>query len=98
LPTRCGINIVLMAYLEAIGKKTKYVDNYEEGIKWTNFLRDLASVLVTRTSIKDWARSLKNTREWSYFAGDDFVPWMISNYETAREIAKIIYTHTRYRK
>lgn len=88
LPTICGINIVLIAYLAAIGKKTKHSGNYEEGIKWINFLNDLASAIETRTSAKDWVRSLKNTKEWSYFAGDDFVPWIVSNCETAKGILK----------
>jgi len=92
LPSRCGINLILIAYIDAIGEKINYIDNYEKGIKWVNFLQDFASAIETRISIRDWIGSLENTREWSYFAVDDFVPWIISDFETAREIIKRIYS------
>ncbi len=86
LSTRCGVNLVLITYLDAIGEKIRRVDNYEKGIKWMSFLEDLRSVIETDTSIKDWIFSLKTVKEWSFFAMDDFSPWIMSNFETARAI------------
>ena len=86
LPTRCGINLVLMAYLDAIDKEIRYTDSYEIGIRWIDFLNDLQSSISTNTTIKDWLISLKNVREWSFFAMDDLTPWIISGLNTAKTI------------
>ena len=77
-----------MAYIDAIGEKIKYKYSYKNGIKWADFLNDLASVIETHASSEDWIGALDNTKEWSYFAADDLVPWIISNCETAREVFK----------
>ena len=92
LPSRCGINLILIAYLDAIGEKIRYVDSYEKGIKWINFLADLQSVIETHTSMKNWIFSLKAVREWSVFAMDDFSPWILSNLATARAITRNFWT------
>jgi predicted ATP-grasp superfamily ATP-dependent carboligase len=94
LPSRCGINLILIAYIDAIDEKIKYIDNYEKGIKWVNFLQDLASAIETRTSLREWLSSLENTMEWSYFAVDDIVPWIISSFETARTTVKMVHART----
>jgi predicted ATP-grasp superfamily ATP-dependent carboligase len=94
LPSRCGINLILIAYIDAIDEKIKYIDNYEKGIKWVNFLQDLASAIETRTSLREWLSSLENTVEWSYFAVDDIVPWIISSFETARTTVKMVHART----
>lgn len=98
LPTKCGINIVLVAYLDALGKETRYIEDYDEGIRWINFLNDVASVVETRPSVGEWVRSIKKIRDWAYFAADDLIPWIRSNCLTVREIAKMFYTHTKYKK
>jgi D-aspartate ligase len=84
LPTRCGINLVLMAYLDTIGEKLRYADNYEKGIRWIDFVNDLQSVISTNTAIKDWLVSLKDVREWSSFATDDVKPWITSSVNTIK--------------
>jgi predicted ATP-grasp superfamily ATP-dependent carboligase len=88
LPTACGVNLVLLAYLDAIGKKTKYVNGYEKGIGWASFPADLLSVIETHTSIREWISSLKTVKSWSFFAADDLLPWIIGSVETAEEAAK----------
>jgi predicted ATP-grasp superfamily ATP-dependent carboligase len=94
LPSKCGINLILIAYMDAMGEKIGYTCSYEKGIKWVNFLQDLASATETRTSIREWISSLENTREWSYFAVDDIMPWIVSNCETVREIVERIYSRS----
>ena len=83
LPSRCGVNLILLSYLDAIGKKIKGTYYYEEGIKWMDFWADLVSARKTRTGLVTWIRSMENTREWSIFAPDDSVPWIVNAYKTS---------------
>jgi len=94
LPSRCGINLILIAYLDAIDEKIKDSYGYEKGIKWANFLQDLASAMETRMTFREYVSSLRNIREWSYLASDDVSPWLISNLETAKEVVARIRTGT----
>jgi predicted ATP-grasp superfamily ATP-dependent carboligase len=42
-PTKCRINIVFMAYLDAIAERIDYTKNYEAGTKWMYFWNDFIS-------------------------------------------------------
>jgi predicted ATP-grasp superfamily ATP-dependent carboligase len=79
-PTKCGINIAFVSYLDAIGKEIKYNEDYETGIKWIHFLNDLLSSIKTSNNmtIKEWASSLHKVKDWAYFSADDPLPWMIN--------------------
>ncbi len=78
-PTKCGINIVFISYLDAIGKEIEYTEDYEAGIKWMHFLNDLRSSIKTKNiTMKDWISSLRNIKDWAYFSADDPIPWMIN--------------------
>jgi D-aspartate ligase len=90
LPTQCGLNIVLMAYLDAIGEKIQYNEHYEEGIKWMYFMNDVASIVATRPSLKDWLHSIEKTRQFAYFAADDLVPLIASCNGILRNVLKKI--------
>jgi predicted ATP-grasp superfamily ATP-dependent carboligase len=80
LPTKCGVNIVLRAYLEAIGKETVYTEEYETGVKWMFFLKDLWAVIKTSPmNLARWCTSLKDIKDWAYFSPDDVSPWIVSN-------------------
>jgi D-aspartate ligase len=83
LPARCGVNLILVAYLDAIGK-VGHMGNYLKGVRWIDFLSDIRSVLKSNTSIKDWIISLRNVREWSFFAVDDLEPWIRSSLDTLK--------------
>lgn len=81
-PTKCGINLVFMAYLDAIAKKTDYSENYEVGVKWMYFLNDLLSSMKMfknkQITLKQWLSSLYRTRDWAFFSEDDPVPWIVN--------------------
>jgi predicted ATP-grasp superfamily ATP-dependent carboligase len=78
LPTRCGINIVFISYLDAIGKEIEYTQEYEGGVKWIHFLNDLRSSIKTSNNmtIKEWVSSLHGIKDWAYFSADDPIPWI----------------------
>jgi predicted ATP-grasp superfamily ATP-dependent carboligase len=84
LPARCGVNLVLMAYLDAIGEKVRSVDNYVEGCRWIDFVGNLQSVMKSKTSMKELLTSLEKVKEWSFFAVDDLEPWIRSSLDTLK--------------
>jgi len=77
-PTKCGINIAFISYLDAIGKETEYTEDYTVGIKWIHFLNDLRSSIKTSNNmtIKEWISSLHGIKDWAYFSTDDPFPWI----------------------
>jgi len=95
LPSICGMNLILIAYLDAIGEKTGRVDNYEKGVKWQSLPQDLFSVLTTHPSMTNLVVSLRNIQAWSFFATDDLLPWIVSNFETTRTIVFRIFQAAR---
>ena len=93
LPSRCGVNLILIAYLNSIGLKSKRVNTYKIGEKWIDFIQDMTSAAISATSPLNWIRSLNNVKEFSYFAIDDYFPWIISLFETAQELSKRFFTN-----
>jgi D-aspartate ligase len=87
LAAKCGANIILAAYLDAIGEKIPYCNIYDIGVKWVSLLDDIASSRKTHVPIKKWITSQKNVKEWSYFACDDLMPWIINGPSTIQKIA-----------
>jgi len=74
-PTKCGLNIILKAYLDAIGEEVEYSEKYVTGIKWINFLNDICSSIFSREIVrKDWVCSFKKVRDWAFFDIHDPVP------------------------
>jgi len=82
LSAKCGINIMLIAYLDAIGRDIKYSENYEAGIKWI-FLRDdlrsaMRMVLNGDLGIREWISSLFGKKDYVSYAKDDLRPFVMS--------------------
>jgi D-aspartate ligase len=81
-PTKCGINLVLMAYLDMIGGEIRNQEKYKVGVKWIYFLNDLRSVLKMlrnrEITIQNWFCSLRMINDYAYFSADDPLPSMLS--------------------
>jgi predicted ATP-grasp superfamily ATP-dependent carboligase len=74
-PTRCGLNIILRAYLDALGKATSYSEDYRAGIKWVNFLQDIASSVGEGEMMKSsWIRSLIAVEDHAFLDLGDLAP------------------------
>ncbi|MEM2522662.1 MAG: hypothetical protein QXW82_05885 [Candidatus Bathyarchaeia archaeon] len=88
-PTKCGINIILMAYLDAIDKKVDYIENYKTGVRWLFFVNDIISSFVMfhkkELSFLEWLLSFKNVRDFAYLSADDPLPWIASFFYISRE-------------
>jgi D-aspartate ligase len=93
LPTFCGLNMIYLAYLDAIGKNVKFRHDYTQGLTWTNFLLDFQSVKKSKGSVSKWIKSAAKTNVWSVFSPTDPIPWVASNLETLRSIAKGKFSH-----
>jgi len=80
-PTKCGINLVFMAYLDAISEKMDYTENYDVGLKWLYFLSDFrSSIKMLRnkeTTVREWISSFRGVKDHAFFSLDDPLPWTI---------------------
>lgn len=86
LSLKCGVNIMLIAYLDAMEINTEYFENYKAGVKWI-FLRDdlrsASKMLVNGDlSIREWIFSLLGERDYAIFAKDDLKPFLVSLFVT----------------
>jgi len=87
LPTKCGLNIILKAYLDAIGEKVEYSEKYATGVKWISFLNDIRSSIVSKEiASKDWTRSLRNVKDWAFFDIHDPAPLAVNLVKEAKEL------------
>jgi D-aspartate ligase len=87
LPTKCGLNIILKAYLDAIGEETEYSEKYAVGVKWINFLNDLrSSIFSVEITKKDWICSFKKVRDWALFDIHDPFPAAVNLLKEVKEL------------
>ena len=90
LSAKCGINIMLIAYLDAIGRDIKYSEDYETSFKWV-FLRDdirsaMKMMLNGDLSGREWISSLLGKKDYMSYAKDDLRPFIISLKDTLFEM------------
>lgn len=75
LPTECGLNIILKAYLDAIGEKVEYSEEYAVGVKWVNFLMDIRASINSGEIMKaNWTNSYRRVKDWALFDAYDPLP------------------------
>jgi D-aspartate ligase len=74
-PAKCGLNIVLRSYLDAIGEKTVSDEGYEGGVKWINVVDDIRSAIVGRDVMSQaWIRSFYGVKDYAFFDAADKRP------------------------
>lgn len=82
LSEKCGINLILMAYLDAIGHKRDSEGDYKTGVKWIYCLNDLRSVMKIfknqAITLPQWLSSLQKIDDWAFFSANDPFPWVLS--------------------
>ncbi|MGD8506733.1 MAG: hypothetical protein PVF15_08745 [Candidatus Bathyarchaeota archaeon] len=90
-PSACGVNIILTAYLEAIGKDVKSVQKYETGINLIYFTEDLKWLLATfvqgKPSFREWLSSIIGKKDWVVLAKDDPNPFIMNIERVAADFA-----------
>lgn len=82
--TKCGQNIVLKAYLDAVGERIEYNEKYATSIKWIDVAGDLRSSIQSGEVLRRrWFRSLMNIRDNAFFDVDDTMPFFARPFCTA---------------
>lgn len=81
LPTKCGVNIPYLAYMDAIGKSVKKpLVQMKEGVKWVNIIVDVLSSFKSlrekELSLSDWIKSYRGEKEYAVFSWSDPLPFM----------------------
>jgi len=82
LSAKCGADIIFSSYLDAIGEKTEYVEEYETGVKSIYLLLDLASsakmLLNGDLSFTDWSSSFHGATEFAFLRREDLSPFIMN--------------------
>ena len=83
LSAKCGVNIMLIAYLNAIGKDTEYTDKYESVVKWLEIETEIKAVagMISNgdLTITSWLSTLlQPNQEYFSFAKDDLDPFLVN--------------------
>lgn len=92
LSAKCGINLMLIAYLDAIGRDLEYSEEYEAGFKWA-FLRDdlrsaMKMMLNGDLSSGEWISSLQGKKDYLLYSRDDQRPFIMSLPSNVLQIIK----------
>lgn len=76
----CGVNLPLIAFCDAIGKKQKPNKSWEDGVIWLRLLQDISAALELRRrgrlTIPQWFRSIRGKRIHAVLAADDLMPFI----------------------
>lgn len=90
LSAKCGVDLMLLAYLDAIGEHTKYSEDYEVGFKWLFLAADLRAtmrmMLNGDLSIQEWISSLLGKKDYLSYAKDDLRPFVMNLKDTLFEM------------
>ena len=91
-PTVCGINLVLMSFLDAVGKEIEYEDTYKIGLKWVHSFNDTRAAMTlfqrSQLSLSNWISSYKDVRDYSYFCANDVLPLLCNPFFVGPVYAK----------
>ncbi len=91
-PAKCGVNIIFIAYLDAVGEEVQPIENYEDGVKLIYFSDDLRaslSMLMNRNlTLRKWISTFNGKKDWAFFAKDDVRPCIMSLAYTILSVRK----------
>ena len=81
LPTRCGINLSYMAYMDAIGKDVENANMGREGVKWLFIFDDIMSARKNmakgKLTVYEWIKSFHGEKEYAIFTWNDPLPFLV---------------------
>lgn len=102
MATRCGINFSLINYRYLLGQTPEWKQDYEEGVKWISFERDLEAFMQYRKTglltAWQWLRSIATgKRDYAVFAWDDPAPFFQSGRALAPVYGKAVLKRLKLR-
>jgi len=81
LSKACGADIIFVSYLNAIGEKTEYTEQYKIGIKSTFFVHDVMAagkmMLTKNIRMSEWVSSLAGIRQFAFLSKKDPTPFFM---------------------
>ncbi|MEM2292951.1 MAG: hypothetical protein QXX41_06705 [Nitrososphaerota archaeon] len=86
LAARCGIDILFLSYLDAVGKKLnfdsekKYIVGYKSLDFWSDIPASVNMILKNELTFRDWLSSLYGVKRFTFFAKDDPLPFFSTFY------------------
>jgi predicted ATP-grasp superfamily ATP-dependent carboligase len=79
LSAQCGVDILTSSYLDAIGQKPKYPQNYQSGIKSLYLYNDLLALGKMfpkgKINIFKWISSFRGVKQTALFNKNDLLPF-----------------------
>jgi predicted ATP-grasp superfamily ATP-dependent carboligase len=96
LAEKCGVNIVLTSYLDAIGEMgvQAHREQYEIGVKSMHLSADIrAAAQMIRTkkmSFREWLSSLRGVRCFAFLSRDDLSPFLMSSLMESYHFLRVI--------
>jgi predicted ATP-grasp superfamily ATP-dependent carboligase len=74
----CGVNLPLIAYLDAIGEEQEPVTEWQDGVTWIWMSLDISAARqlreLGRLTWREWLQSIRGKRVHAIFAADDLRP------------------------
>lgn len=81
LANRCGINLPLLLYKDAIGEKIQPINGFKEDVVWVHFWPDiimaLKGILSGNLSFDEYLSTLKSEKDFCVLSRDDPLPFII---------------------
>lgn len=81
LSAKCGADIIFSSYLDAIGEKTEYIEEYETGVKSIYLLNDLRAsanmFLNGNLGFSNWISSLHGNTQFAFLSTEDLSPFIM---------------------
>jgi predicted ATP-grasp superfamily ATP-dependent carboligase len=91
-PSVCGINIILMSYLEAIGEEVPSIHDYKTGVKFIWLLRDFhvfrRNFQAKMFTLSSFLSSYLGKIHWIIFAQDDVKPFLMDVLERITKVTR----------
>ena len=76
----CGVNLPLIAFMDAIGEEQEPVTDWEDGVIWVWLTRDASAARQLRNlgklTYREWLRSIRGKRVRPILAKDDLRPFI----------------------
>lgn len=83
LASMCGVDIIFSSYLDAIGEKHEYAEEYRTGIRSMYLLNDLKAsmnmILKGSLGPSEWVSSLQGNTRFAFFQTEDLSPFVMNS-------------------